>query len=98
MRRPSLKNLPPGWRKAIILAAVFALGTLFDRHVIPLLARDVGVWTIKGEKGRGCEGSWGATLLRFGRHYGHVDGAYKFPCGEFTFASDTAALYCDCPP
>ena len=96
MWRPSLKKLPSLWREAIVLAAVFSLGALFDSLVLPSISRDVGVWTIKGVKGRGCEGRWGATMLRFGRHYGQVDGAYQIACGELSHTSETTALLCQC--
>ena len=75
---------------------MFVLGALFDRVVLPSIARDVGVWTIKGVKDRGCEGRWGATMLRFGQHYGQVDGAYRIACGEFSHTSRTTALLCQC--
>lgn len=78
------------------MAAVFTMGALFDNYVMPFLSRDVGVWVIKGVKGRGCQGSWGATLIRFGRGIGQVDGYYKFPCDEFSIASETVALRCEC--
>ena len=96
MWRSPMKNLPRAWRNVIVLAGVFALGVLFDRYAIPFLSRDVGVWVIQGVEGRGCEGSWGATLIRFGKPSGQSDGVYKIPCGEISPASDTAALLCKC--
>src|SRR5688572_17234095 len=96
MRRPSLKNFSPVWGKVIVLATVFAAGALFDKYVIPHLYRDILVYGIKGVKGRGCEGGSGATLIRFGMGPGQASGYYKFPCDEFSFASETVALHCEC--
>src|SRR5689334_21876029 len=96
MRRPSLRNLPPVVWKATVLIAVFAMGALFDNYVKPWVRRDVGVWTIRGKKGEGCKGDWGATMILFGTPMGQADVAYDIPCGEFGDQSDTSALLCHC--
>ena len=96
MRRPSLRNLPLTLWKVLALLAVFALGALFDRHLMPWIRRDVGVWVIHGVKGDGCKGDWGSTPVLFGRPMGQGDGFYAIPCGEISSLSDTTALLCDC--
>lgn len=96
MRRLSLRNLPPAWKRVTILAAVFVTGALFDRYMMPWLARDVGVWELHGGKEQGCKGTWGATIIRLGRGMGQVDGTYDIPCGKISTVSDTAALFCKC--
>ena len=96
MRRLSLRSLPLVWKRGAILVVVFAIGAVFDRYVMPWLARDVGVWELRGLKGQGCKGPWEATMIRFGRGIGQVDGAYDIPCGRISTVADTAALFCKC--
>jgi hypothetical protein len=91
-----MKNLPRVLRTVAVLAGAFALGMLFNRDVIPFLSRDVKVWVIQGEEGRGCAGLWGATMIRFGQGMGQSDGAYQIPCDKVSFKSDTFALLCKC--
>ncbi len=91
-----MKSLPRAWWAAVVLAVVFALGVLFDRYVIPFLSRDVWVLGIHGVEGRGCEGSMGATMLRFGKAMGQSDGVYKIPCDKISPTSETVALLCEC--
>ena len=92
-----MKNLPRVLRTIAVLVGAMALGVLFNRSVIPLLSRDVGIWVIHGMEGRGCEGSAGATLFQFGRPVGQSDGVYKISCDEVTFVSEAFALLCTCP-
>ena len=96
MWRPALRNVPRTWWRMTALGAAFALGVLFASYVMPFLSRDVGVWSIHGVKGRGCEGSWGATLIRFGQPRGQADGVYKIACDKFSIASETVVLHCEC--
>ncbi len=91
-----MKNLPKVLRTLAVLAGVFALGVLFNRSVIPYLSRDVEVRTIQGVEGRGCQGLWGAAMVRFGQGMGQSDGVYKMSCDEISFESDTFALLCKC--
>src|SRR5512140_2632203 len=96
MWRSSMKILPRAWWTVVVLVGVFALGVLFDRYVAPFLSRDVGVWTIQGVGGRGCEGYAKATLFRFGKPVEDTHGVYKIPCDDISIASETAALLCEC--
>ena len=96
MWRPSLKSLPPIWGKVAILIAVFVLGALFNQYLMPWISRDVDVYEIRGVKGAGCTGFWGATFVRFGGPRGQSDGIYEVPCGEFVVPSDTVQLHCSC--
>ena len=91
-----MNGIPLSWRRAIVLAAVFAIGAVFGRLVIPLLFHDVNVMVINGEKDRGCEGFWALEMFRFGRYHGVVDGAYKIDCGQWSHPSATVALRCRC--
>lgn len=92
-----MKSLPRPWWAVIVLVGVFVLGVLLDRYAMPFLSRDVGVWVIQGVPGRGCEGATRAASFRFGRPVDDTHGVYKIPCDDFGFASETAALMCQCP-
>ncbi|HEU5153722.1 MAG TPA: hypothetical protein VFU03_03230 [Gemmatimonadales bacterium] len=99
MRRPSLSNLPPSWRKTVVLAIAFAMGIAVDRLVIlisPLVYRTVNVTTIHGTKGKGCRGYAHSFYALFGRPMGQADGIFEAACEEVAYLSDTEALACHC--
>ncbi len=91
-----MKNLPRVLRTVAVLAGVYALGVLFNRSVIPFFSHNVKVWVIPGVEGRGCEGSYGATMIRFGQGMGGSCGVYKMSCDDISFKSETFALLCKC--
>ena len=91
-----MKNLPRALRTIALLAGAIALGVLFNRSVIPFFSHDVTVWVIPGVEGRGCEGGFGTTTLRFGQPVMGSCGVHKSSCDQISFKSETFALLCKC--